>query len=80
MDIAALRKQIGHRIKVRRVELDLGQVELAERLGLPQSRISAWERGQGGIRLDQAVELAAVLQTSVAYLVGETTAREDARS
>ncbi|NCA71879.1 MAG: XRE family transcriptional regulator [Sphingobacteriia bacterium] len=80
MDIAALRKQIGHRIKVRRVELDFGQVDLADRLGVPQSRVSAWERGQAGIRLEQAVAIAAVLQTSVANLVGETTARGDARS
>jgi transcriptional regulator with XRE-family HTH domain len=71
MDITALRKQIGHRIKVRRVELELGQQDLADRLGVPQSRVSSWETGRGSMRLDQAVALAGELQTSVGYLVGE---------
>lgn len=71
MDTAALRQQIGHRIRLRRVELRLEQSELAERLGILQSQISLWESGGRGIRLEQAVMLAAALNTSVGYLVGE---------
>ncbi|WP_295406913.1 helix-turn-helix transcriptional regulator [uncultured Thiocystis sp.] len=70
-----IREDIGHRIKVRRVELKLQQKELGELMGVPQSQISGWEAGRRAMRLEQAVMLAAVLQTSVAYLVGETPAR-----
>ena len=72
MDVAAIRKQIGHRIKVRRVELDMKQEELGLRLGVPQSQISEWEIGRRALRIEQAVALAQALETTVGRLVGET--------
>jgi transcriptional regulator with XRE-family HTH domain len=66
-----IRKQIGHRIKVRRVELGLRQQDLADRLGLQQNHISEWEKGSRAIRAEQLVRLAKVLGVSVAQLVGE---------
>ncbi len=71
MDVAAIRKQIGHRIKVRRVELDMKQEELGLRLGVPQSQISEWEIGRRALRIEQAVALAQALETTVGRLVGE---------
>ena len=70
-----IRADIGHRIKVRRVEQKLQQQELGERTGVPQSQISAWEAGRRAMRIEQAMAIAAVLDTSVAYLVGETPER-----
>lgn len=70
-DAPALRKKIGHRIKVRRVELDLKQKELGERLGVPQTQISEWEIGRRAMRLEDAMLVAAALETSVGYLAGE---------
>lgn len=72
MDVAAIRKQIGHRIKVRRVELDMKQEELGLRLGVPQSQISEWEIGRRALRIEQAIALAQALETTVGRLVGET--------
>ncbi|MGB5736855.1 MAG: helix-turn-helix transcriptional regulator [Thiohalocapsa sp.] len=71
IEISALRKKIGHRIKVRRVELDLMQRELGERIGLPQSQISEWEIGRRAMRIEDAMRIAAALETTVGYLVGE---------
>jgi len=71
MNTEEIRKQVGHRIKVRRVELQLEQRELGDLLGVPQSRVSDWERGRRAVRLDDAMALAKVLQTTVAYLAGE---------
>lgn len=71
MDVAAIRKQIGHRIKVRRVELDMKQEELGQCLGVPQSQISEWEIGRRALRIEQAVALAQALETTVGRLVGE---------
>ena len=71
MDVAAIRKQIGHRIKVRRVELDMKQEELGLRLGVPQSQISEWEIGRRALRIEQAMALAQALETTVGRLVGE---------
>jgi transcriptional regulator with XRE-family HTH domain len=71
MDTKAIRKQIGHRIKVRRVELNLNQGELGEKIGLTQSEVSALEAGRRILRIEHTVVIAAALETTVAYLVGE---------
>lgn len=75
MDSTAIRKQIGHRIKVRRVELDLKQEDLGVRLGVPQSQISEWEIGRRALRIEQAMDLAKALDTTVGYLAGEVDRR-----
>lgn len=68
----AVRKQVGHRIKVRRVDLDLQQKELGALLGVPQSQISEWEIGRRALKIEQAMEIAKALKTTVGYLAGES--------
>ncbi|MCP3867749.1 MAG: helix-turn-helix transcriptional regulator [Gammaproteobacteria bacterium] len=75
MDTKTFRKKVGHRIKVRRVELDMKQEELGAVLGVPQSQISEWEIGRRALRIEQAMDIARGLRTSVAYLVGENENR-----
>ena len=75
MDAAAIRKQVGHRIKVRRVELYLKQEDLGARVGVPQSQISEWEIGRRALKIEQAMELAKALDTTVGYLAGEAERR-----
>ena len=75
MDAKTCRKKVGHRIKVRRVELDLKQEELGAMLGIHQSQISEWEIGRRALRIEQAMAIAKVLKTTVAYLVGESEKR-----
>lgn len=68
----ANRKQVGHRIKVRRVDLDMQQKELGALVGVPQSQISEWEIGRRALKIEQAMELAKALKTTVGYLAGES--------
>jgi transcriptional regulator with XRE-family HTH domain len=72
MNTEAVRKQVGHRIKVRRVVLDLQQKELGALVGVPQSQISEWEIGRRALKIEQAMEIAKALKTTVGYLVGES--------
>lgn len=60
---------------MRRVELDMKQEELGTVLGLTQAQISEWEIGRRALRIEQAMDLAKGLRTSVAYLVGESEVR-----
>ena len=69
------RRKVGHRIKVRRVELDMKQAELGKLLGVPQAQISEWEIGRRALRIEQAAALARSLKTTVGYLVGEEGGR-----
>lgn len=75
VDITTFRKQVGKRIKLRRIELDLKQDDLGAILGVPQSQISEWEIGRRAMRIEQAATIAAGLKTSVAYLFGEQDRR-----
>jgi transcriptional regulator with XRE-family HTH domain len=77
-DTKETRKKIGHRIKVRRVELDMQQKELGALIGVAQAHISEWEIGRRSIRIEQAMVLAKALQTTVGYLVGESETRNAA--
>jgi transcriptional regulator with XRE-family HTH domain len=67
-----LRKEIGHRIRVRRVECKMLQKDLGAALGgVKQTQISEWEGGRRMLRMEDAMEIAKVLNTTVGYLAGE---------
>jgi transcriptional regulator with XRE-family HTH domain len=63
---------LGLRIKDLREQLRLSQEELAERSGLSQNHISQVERGTRGLSRKSLPKVASTLETSVAYLLGET--------
>lgn len=71
MNPEVIRKQVGHRIRVRRVEIGLNQQGLGQLVGVAQPLISDWERGRRPLHVEDAIALAKALQTSVAYLAGE---------
>jgi len=75
MDSSRYRKKVGHRIKVRRAELDITQKQLGAALGVDQALISGWESGRRALRIEQAANLASELKISLAYLVGESEKR-----
>jgi transcriptional regulator with XRE-family HTH domain len=58
-----IRKQIGHRIKVRRVELELRQQDLADRLDLQQNHISDWEKGSRALVASTTANFSALLRS-----------------
>lgn len=74
-DVKAFRKAVGKRMKLRRIELDMKQEDLGRLLGVPQSQISEWEIGRRAMRIEQAAEVAANLQTTAGYLFGEDQVR-----
>lgn len=62
---------VGQRIKKRRLELDMTQAELAERVNYKhKSSIGKIENGNADITQSKVVEFAHALDTTVAYIMG----------
>jgi len=60
---------IGERLARLRRERGLTQVELGERLGVTQSHVSEWERGNLRLHGELIVEIARLLQVSADQLL-----------
>jgi transcriptional regulator with XRE-family HTH domain len=58
------KKDIGLRVRLLRQQQGLTQVELAKRLDMTQSNLSAIERGARGVTVHQVVRLALALRAS----------------
>ncbi|MDO5116139.1 MAG: helix-turn-helix transcriptional regulator [Synergistaceae bacterium] len=63
---------LGERLRKLRRMLRLSQEELAYRLGTNRVSISQWENNRVSPDTDSLTKIAAVLGTSIAYLLGET--------
>lgn len=64
-------KTIGERIRTRRLELNMTQKELADRVGYSnKSTIGKIENGNNDITQSKVVEFSKALDTTVAYLMG----------
>jgi transcriptional regulator with XRE-family HTH domain len=64
-------KKLGKKIKLARVELDLNQSELAEKIGAKQKSISRYENGLSIPSIETLVKLAKVLKKSTGYFIEE---------
>lgn len=62
---------VGERIRARRRELGMSQVELARGLGVTFQQCQKYERGANRVSASRLVDAAALLQTSAAALLGE---------
>ena len=58
------KKEIGLRVRLLRQQQGLTQVELAKRLDMTQSNLSAIERGARGVTVHQVVRVAKALRAS----------------
>lgn len=65
----AFRLLFARTLKNRRLELDLTQAEVAERLGIPPNTYGFWERGEAGISAEYLPVIAKALDCSVVWLV-----------
>lgn len=63
---------IGENISRRRKEMNMTQVKLAEELGVSFQAVSSWERNEYTPETAKLQQLAQVLQTTIAALMGET--------
>ncbi|HEY3947619.1 helix-turn-helix transcriptional regulator [Phenylobacterium sp.] len=69
---------IGARLRTRRRQLGLSQSDLAERLGVSFQQVQKYERGANRVAASTLLVAAQVLNTSIAWLVGEeASGRED---
>jgi len=71
------RSPFGQRLFELREAAGITQGEVAEALGISQSTYSDWERGSVAIHPDRLKELAEIVGTSVAELLGEAKPRRN---
>ena len=64
-------KKIGKKIKLARVELDLNQTALAQRIGAKQKSISNYETGSSLPSLVTLSKMAKVLKKPASYFLDE---------
>ena len=63
--------EIGKRIKARRDYLHMSQRALGTAMGITGAGIGHWETGRNAVSLDDLKRLAKVMETDLAYLLGE---------
>jgi transcriptional regulator with XRE-family HTH domain len=63
---------LGERIKNARKKIHLTQAELAEKIGVHEVTVRTWENTDKCPNTKTMPKLAAALETSVAYILGET--------
>ena len=66
----------GKRLRQRRKELKLSGEAVAKALGTTRVTVSRWESGESDPSDKVKIELARVLNTTIAYLMGETDSPE----
>ena len=64
-------KKLGKKIKMARVELDLNQTELAEKIGAKQKSISHYETGISLPSLTTLSKIAKTLKKPASYFLDE---------
>lgn len=62
--VTAMGQKIGSKIREARKAAGLNQGELAEKLGLPQSQVSDWERGEVTPSVPSLVKIAPCLRST----------------
>lgn len=67
-----MKKEVGSRIRKKRFELNMLQSDLAKKLDVHRTHVSEWETGRCALRIEQAMAMADVLNTTVGFLAGES--------
>ncbi len=60
----------GENLKILRMELGLGQVELAKQLNVSKGIISLWENGLREPNMSSLIAIAKFFKVSIDYIVG----------
>ena len=63
--------KLGYRIRKLRLENSMSQNDLGKQIGVPQTTLSGWERGEGCPNAFVLPGLAAALGVTVSDLLGE---------
>ena len=70
-------KKFSLRLRALASRANLAQIEIAKRLDLPASRVGNWFQGKNFPKPQDQVNLAALLNTSVDFLINGTTHRQN---
>jgi len=64
-------KKLGKKIKIARIELDLNQTDLADKIKAKQKSISRYETGLSIPSIETLVKIAKALKKSTSYFLEE---------
>lgn len=64
-------KKLGKKIKIARIELDMNQTDLADKIGAKQKSISRYETGLSTPSIETLVKIAKALKKPVGYFLDE---------
>lgn len=65
------KKKLGKKIKLARIELDLNQTELADKIGAKQKSISRYENGISSPSIATLVKIAKILKKPAGHFLEE---------
>ena len=65
------RKKLGKKIKLARIEMDLNQTQLAQKMGAKQKSISRYETGISLPSIETLIKIAKVLKKPTGYFLEE---------
>lgn len=65
MEKSSVLRELGQRIASLREKRKWSQEKLAQRIQVPRSRLSKWERGENGLPLEHLIELSKALGVTV---------------
>lgn len=64
-------KKLGKKIKIGRIELDMNQTDLADKIGAKQKSISRYETGLSIPSIETLIKIAKVLKKSAGHFLEE---------
>jgi len=64
-------KKLGKKIKLARIELDLNQTDLADKIGAKQKSISRYETGLSMPSIETLMKISKVLKKPASYFLEE---------
>ena len=70
------RTEFGERLLAARQQLGLSQTQIAEKLGITQPSYAGWERRDTALKPEHLVQLSAILNVTVDYLLGKENGRK----
>ena len=62
-------KKLGKKIKMARIELDLNQTQLADKVGAKQKSISRYETGASMPTIETLIKIAKILKKPAGYFL-----------
>lgn len=68
--------ELGHRIRLRRVEQQMSQAELGDALGVSFQQVQKYEKGVNRVGAARLVTIAKVLDVPMSFFYGEDNAKQ----